>query len=217
MEEKNQTSSKTKEEEMKYYDEPGIDPEEAKFIANSLFIDMSPKNDIEENAKTESFEDGSISDCSSNSDNTFSKRMELKSKFRSGFDKKAIASKDIENDPVLTDFSCPIINPDDNKIIDDKEIETDNESLSVDDDTSDEDYVPEEDTSGSSMDDIIDNDLPLKQKVTRTQHKQKHSTKSIAKSSEKTPVTSISTNVFSFITSNASQTMNLSGKYVLLI
>lgn len=217
MEKEIQTSTQIKEEEVEYDDEPGIDPEEAEFIANSLFIDTSPKNQRDE-IKTESFENGSISDCSSQSDDAFSKRMKLKSQFGSGFDKSAITNSDnifganTDNEPVLTDFSYPVKSPAGNEILYDEE--TDDGSLSIDDDTSDEDYVPEEDMSGSSNDEILYSEPSPKRKVVRrTQRKQKLSTKFVSESSTKVIVTSTSTNVISIITSNASQIMNLSGKY----
>lgn len=224
MEKEIQSNVKIKEEEI----ELGIDSEEAQFIANSLFIDTSPKNRSNEINKTDSFEDDSISDCSSQSDDPFSKRMKLKSQFGSGFGKSTsvnsdtVFKRDTDNQSILTDFSCPVEEPVDDQIVnneeilDGSEIIDDDEFFSGDNDnTSDEDYVPEEDMSCSSNDDIIYDEPPLKRKVVRTQRKRKLPAKYISESTKKVAITSNSTNVMSITTStsNSSQIMNLSGKY----
>lgn len=220
-----QTKTQVKLEEIEY-NEPGINSEEAKLIANSLFIDTSPNHQRDENLKRENFDDGSISDCSSHSDDVLSKRMKLKSQFGSGFDNSANTDTVFtDNQPLLTDFSCPVKYPADDKVTnDDEEIsnndddDDDDETLSVNDDTSDEDYVPDEEMSGdSSNDDIIYNEPPPKRKVRRSQSKQTFSAKPTPELSTKVVLTSIPTNVISIIASNASQITNLSGKYIYMI
>ena len=193
------SSVQIKEEPTDYYDDnqnnipggAGIKAEEAEFIANSLYIDIdySPKNNTDDFVETDNAKDSSISDHSSHSDDGFSQRMKLKARFGSGFDQNTISNVNnggarelgfIGVNPTLTDFSCPIKDPDEKKISDDEDTETDpflsdneSESSGEDVDTSDEDYVPDENLSVSSSDDIIyENPLP-KRKVFNTRHSKK--------------------------------------------
>lgn len=85
-----------------------IKPEEAELIANSLCIDTNNIPDVNNTLRSniEPEEDDSTSDSSSVSEDPFSRRMHLKSRFASGF-----AQETNGLDPVLTDFSCPIKDP----------------------------------------------------------------------------------------------------------